>query len=477
MNELWASPAIALGANRLEIVDSTRGRQPATNEDGSILVVLNGEIYNHRELASELEGHDHKIRTTCDTEVIAHAYEEWGSDLFDHLRGMFAVIVHDRCSGRTLLARDPAGVKPLYFGRDRSGCVFAASEAKALVGLVDSAELLLPGHLIESGEAPRAYNTSITASCPSTFADAAEELANVLDVAVGIRIPPDLPFCIFLSGGLDSSLILALAARHRPDVIAITVGMRGSTEISRARELCTFLGVQHEVVEFSFEQLTANYDRVISHLESFEPNLVRASLVTYIMCQRARELGLRVAIAGEGADEQFAGYRDFEDMPPDRLTTTLAAFFSDLHRTQLMRWDKMGMAHTLEVRTPFMDRHVVDLAKKIPVSWKLRPQPRKGRPETKAVLRAAAEGILPEFIRTQEKIPMDEGVTPHGREEWERLLNGYFSALPTPQLSPSLISEFSLRSREEMINLSILTRYTPRGFVSKTRINVRGSLP
>jgi len=471
-DEIWSSPTVALGANRLEIVDPQGGRQPAANESEDVFAVLDGEIYNYRELSRLLVDRGHHFRSKCDTEVVVHAFEEWGVGMCDHLRGMFAFALYDQGRDRILLARDPAGVKPLYVGRDPNGALFASSEAKALIGLANSVDLLPPGHL-HDGTQCIAYDLSQEMPVLENFCDAAAYLRSLVGEAVRVRVPEDLPFAVFLSSGIDSSLILALAAEARPDVIAITFGLPDSAEVEQATQFCRHLRVRHELIELPFSALLDRYEQVIYHLESFEPNLVRAALITHALCERTRKLGIRVALAGEGADELFGGYNDFLELSEEDLERTLCAFFKDLHRTQLLRWDKMGMAHAVEVRTPFMDRKVVSFGRSLPASYKVRRTTQTNLPITKAVLREAAKDFLPMSVRDRVKIPMDDGVAPDGARQWNDLLSSYFERIPQPTIPKAILESFSITGKEETVNLSILLRYFPLEFISTQRITVR----
>ncbi len=470
-NEIWASSMVALGANRLEIVDPLGGKQPATNENSTLFAVLNGEIYNHQELRNHLKSCGHSFKSVCDTEILVHAFEEWGTDLCKELRGMFAFAIYNQKDNSILLARDPTGIKPLYIGYGHN-TLFAASEAKALVGFTDSADLLPPGHVfVGSNSIP--YHSVNEETIGYSFEVAASHLRELLIESLHLRIQKDLPFAIFLSSGIDSSFLLALAAKIRPDVIAISFGLPGSPELVEAAKFCQLLGVRHEAVEMSFDELILRYEKVIYHLESFEPNLVRAALITDALCERARQLGLRVALAGEGADEQFAGYDDFQLLPENELEGALQTFFNDLHRTQLLRWDKIGMAHTLEVRAPFMDSRIVAFAHSLPASCKIGFLPDKAEKFCKTILREAAKGILPETIRLRQKLPMDDGVVAGGGQKWSLLVSKYIESLPIPTLPSSICEQYAIQSREECVNLNILLRYLPPEFISDSRITVR----
>jgi len=333
-----------LAARRLSIVDVAGGHQPIANEDESIHVVFNGEIYNHVELRKELESRGHRFRTKCDTEVIVHAYEEWDLDSLDRLHGMFALAVLDTRRCRLLLARDGPGMKQLYWARTRSGLVFG-SEVKALLasGLispeVDPESIRLyfdagfipapftgfkgirkipPGcFLVMEGGALREDRFWIprytTDSPQKSEEEYAEELEYLLCRAVASHLAADVPVGAFLSGGWDSSLITTFAAQQmsrRIKTFSITFpDDPGADESRYARLVAKHIGADHEETEFRASEAPGMIPHVMRHME--EPNVRAPILLIHQLC-RLGGSRFKAILSGEGSDELFGGYPWFQ---------------------------------------------------------------------------------------------------------------------------------------------------------------------
>jgi asparagine synthase (glutamine-hydrolysing) len=334
----YCDPHVALGHRRLSIIDLTTGRQPIDNEDGSVWVVLNGEIYNHRELRALLETKGHAFKTRSDTEAVVHAYEEWDVACVERLRGMFAFALWDRRRERLLLARDRLGKKPLYYAAVGDRLIFA-SEIKALLefpGLDRSLDLeavsdylsllyiprektifrrvrkLLPGHYLTAGHegtSLRRYWDVHFAPEPTSEVDAAERIAELLSESVGVRLESDVPLGAFLSGGLDSSAVVGMMARRVSPVATASIGFSDPAfdELSYARLAARHFGTDHcdEVVAPSaveaVKALSWYYD---------EPFGDSSAIPTYYVSRLARQR-VTVALSGDGGDESFAGYRRY----------------------------------------------------------------------------------------------------------------------------------------------------------------------
>lgn len=368
-------PGLALGHRRLSIIDLAAGQQPLGNEDASVLTVYNGEIYNHAELRDELIGRGHQFRTRCDTEVIVHAWEEWGERCVGRFRGMFALAVWDRRRGQLFLARDRLGIKPLYYAALPDGRLLFASELKSLLACpelprdIDPAALeeyfafgyvpdprsifaavrkLPPGHLlsVERGYPPGepqpywdvAFAPSDPAHCPS-FAEHVEELATRLGEAVGMRMIADVPLGAFLSGGVDSSTVVALMseASQRPvTACSISFAEQAYDESEYARVVAGHLGLHHHVDEVSSERF-ALVDELARLFD--EPFADPSALPTYEVSRMARR-HVTVALSGDGGDELFAGYRRYQgyarearlrEMLPDGLRRAVFAPLARLY--------------------------------------------------------------------------------------------------------------------------------------------------
>ncbi len=392
-----------LGINRLSIIDLERGEQPLRNEDGDVHVVCNGEIYNHEALASELSA-SHELRTRSDAEVISHLYEDHGDDCVRHLDGMFAFVLYDARRRAFLAARDPLGIKPFYYARDGQRWYFA-SEAKALLAAEvepQSIRILPPGYRLTSRGQERYFEPPTHQSVPNPAMVRA-----LLDHAVRKRLMADVEVGTFLSGGLDSSIITALAHRHKPDLQAITVGMEGTPDVAAARTVAAHLGVDHHVRTFSVDEMIELLPEAIWHVESYNPSMVTGAVVTLMGARLAKDMGLKVVLCGEGSDEIFAGYKAVREMNKPELGDATATLMANLHKTELQRLDRMSMAVSLEARVPFLDLDLVTYALNLPSNVKLRHD--GARRVEKWILRQACEDLLPHEILWREKMPFDQG--------------------------------------------------------------------
>lgn len=408
---IWTGEAVALGHTRLSIIDVASGRQPLGNEDGRLQVVLNGEIYNHAELRRGLEAAGHRFRTRADTEVLVHLFEDHGPAFLPRLRGMFAFAVSD--GRRLLLARDPLGVKPLYYGWSR-GRLFFASEMKALARVTRRMHVFPAGHcaMLERAALPdRPLPTRPYYALPEVgrwdsvpWEQAVDEVRATLAGAVHDRLVADVPVGVLLSGGLDSTLVAALARRMRDGVLhSFATGLEGSPDLAYAEDAARRIGTTHHAAVYTAADVVRALPAVVRALESFDPALVRSAVPMWFVARLARER-VKVVLTGEGADELFAGYDYLAGLAGRALDEELAAITANLHWTNLQRADRMSMAHGLEAREPFLDTRLVDLAFRLPWSFK-RPATGPG----KRVLRAAARSLVPEDVIARPKAKFSQG--------------------------------------------------------------------
>ncbi len=334
-------PGLALGFRRLSIVDLAGGHQPIANEDGTVVLVLNGEIYNHAELRPELEARGHTYRTRSDAEAVVHAYEEWGPDCLERLQGMFAFALHDRPRGRLLLARDRLGIKPLHYAALDDGTVVFGSEIKSLLAhprvpreaseeaaalfvtyrylpsphtLFRGIRKLPPGHrlMVDSGGARLEmwWDVDLSRRFEGTYEDAQEALRAHTEAAVRARLMADVPLGALLSGGLDSSIIVSLmAGMHGGPVKTFSVGFAGAAgndhELPFAREVAGAFHTEHHELVMAERDLPGAILPLIWHMD--EPLVEPAAIPVYLISRLARET-VTVVLTGEGADELFAGY-------------------------------------------------------------------------------------------------------------------------------------------------------------------------
>lgn len=412
-----------LAHQRLAIVDPTSGDQPLYNEDQSIVVTVNGEIYNHEELRAKLKSH--KFRTGSDCEVIAHLYEEYGEDFLDMLDGMFSFVLLDTRDKSFIAARDPIGITPLYMGWGLDGSVWFASEMKALSDDCERFVSFLPGHIYSSkkGGLRRWYNPQWYSECiPSTPYDPLV-LREAFEKAVIKRLMTDVPFGVLLSGGLDSSLVAAVASRHLgqtkvarqwgSQLHTFSVGLKGSPDLKAAREVADYLGTYHHEFHFTVQEGIDALEEVIYHIETYDVTTVRASTPMFLMSRKIRSLGVKMVLSGEGSDEIFGGYLYFHKAPSkEEFHLETCRKIKALHLYDCLRANKSTCAWGLEARVPFLDKNFINVAMDIDPEWKM-IRPDLGRIE-KWVLRNAFDDdqnpYLPKHILYRQKEQFSDGV-------------------------------------------------------------------
>lgn len=397
-----------LGSVRLKIVDSENGQQPFKNETASLAVVFNGEIYNYKSLRTDLISKGHVFFTDCDTEVLTHLYEEYGKDMLLQLDGMFAFIIVDRITNAWFVGRDRHGIKPLYYCQNEESIYFS-SEMKSFADLkVTTYEELSPGSCLTPAGIESFYKYKTSPLFQGSFEDAKNLIRSRLDQAVKKRVATDLPIGVFLSGGLDSSIIYLLCLQYHPDVTAIIIGTPEAEDVRYAISLCKSLNTRYTHVVATDEQLLATIGDTITCIETFELNVVRGSTLSLKLASAAQQLGFKVILCGEGSDEIFGGYGDYLSAATQAEFDTLTlGFMNSLYRTQLLRIDRTGMAYNVEVREPFMDNELVELALCLPLHFKITTSDSK--PLTKFILREAFKDLLPPAIYRRNKMTLMEG--------------------------------------------------------------------
>ena len=394
-------PAV-MGHRRLAIIDPATGIQPLLAE-GDRSLVANGMIYNDRALRAEL-GAD-GFRTGSDSESILRCLIARGPDGVGGLDGMFAFVMQD--GDRLIAGRDPLGIKPLYVGHDE-GAILFASEIKALAPFTDRIRAVPPGSLIDTQGGSRRYYALPPAE--PRFRDLDEAVAalrRTVEASVVKRLRSDVPLGCLLSGGLDSSIVCAVARQHLPELHTFAVGLEGSEDLRAARLVARHLGTIHHELVVDPESVLEELPRVVAHLESFDQDLVRSAVPCWLVSRLAAG-HVKVILTGEGADELFAGYRYHRDYADrSELALELRRSLEAMHDVNLQRVDRMTMAHGLEARVPFLDRDLVALAMRLPVGWKLFSEGE--RRIEKWILRKAFADLLPEEIVWRDKSQFDQG--------------------------------------------------------------------
>lgn len=405
------------GHRRLAIVDPEGSPQPFSHD--GMTWVANGEIYNHRALRLEIDD----TPTSGDCAILGAAWRKYGVDFLAHLDGPFAFTLCDEQSGQWIAARDPYGICPLYVGDHEDGSVWVASEMKALVDVCTSVRIVDPGtYLLGDADGYRAvswYRPSWRRSDDQPRAALAEsELAELLDAAVEKRLMSDVPLGVLLSGGLDSSLVAALAARHlekqgsSEPLHTFSIGLEGAPDLVFAQQVADHIGSRHHTFTFTIEEALDAVPKVIWHLESFEQ--VRTAVPTFLLAQKIHDLGFKVVLSGEGADEIFGGYLYFHRAPDAHAFHEECARKLDrLHLFDVMRANKAPMAHGLELRFPFLDRRLVEAVMAMnPTDKMIAPEataaPRQDM--EKSILRRSFEGLLPEGVLWRQKEQFSDGV-------------------------------------------------------------------
>lgn len=405
-----------LSHERLSIIDLSTGKQPIQGTNNAY-VIHNGEIYNHQAMRDGILKH-HTFRTTCDSEVIVHLYEEYGYDFCNMLDGIFAFVVLDE-DNRFIAGRDPIGVKPMYYGYDKEGNMYFSSEMKSICDQCVEFKAFPPGHYYtrETGFV-KYYNPEWEDFRKATHGNELGELRSVLTAAVKKRLMSDVPLGVLLSGGLDSSLIASIMAKlMRPvgqELHSFSIGTNPEApDIVAARKVAKFLGTTHHEVLFTVEQGLSIIEKLVWHLESYDVTTIRASTPMYFLSKYITDMGIKVVLSGEGADEIFGGYLYFHNAPSleDFQKETIWRV-QRLSTADCLRADKSTMAHGLEARVPFLDKAFLQAAISIRPEFK-RPDRSKGRIE-KAILREAFDDkndpYLPDEILWRQKEQFSDGV-------------------------------------------------------------------
>ncbi len=424
IEETSTSASLLAGTQRLRIVDRDRAVQPWISADGRWLLCYNGEVFNYPALRAELASAGCALRSESDTEVVLEAFLRWGEQAVSRLRGEFAFAIADRTSGRVYLARDPLGVKPLYWSR-RGGCLHVASEIKALVPAAAPVFEVPPGHHGWAGSgaspvlAPYADLTRLGEGLePVEDPDEAAKLIRAaLEDSIRVRTDTDLTVGVILSGGLDSSLTLLHVREMHPDCVALTVGAPGSEDLAYARRLAADLGVPHEVIELSPGGIQlADVREAIRMSELTEYGDIINAVVSVPLFRRVREAGIKVVLTGDGSDELFGGYEMYQRVGAAESRRLFLHKISQLSRTELQRVDRTSMGQGVEARVPFLDLALVELAMRLPVSLKVRDG------QEKWILREAFADLLPGYIRQRPKNPMSHSSGLHERARMYRPL-------------------------------------------------------
>jgi len=423
---------------RLAIVDPDSGDQPLYNEARDIVLGVNGEIYNHIELREKLEERapgKHKFLTGSDCEVLLHLYAEDGPEFLskNEVCGMFAFVLWDMKKEMYLIARDVVGIIPLYMGWATDGSVYVASELKALHPACTRYEEFPPGHLYNSqakerkpAYTPAWWDESLLPTTPLGL----DALREAFEKSVISHLMSDVPYGVLLSGGLDSSLVASIMARHCsrriesggkdqahwPRLHSFSIGLKGSPDLKAAKEVAAYLGTAHHEYVFTIEEGIDAIADVIYHLETFDVTTVRAATPMYLMARRIRATGVKMVLSGEGADEIFGGYLYFHKAPNAKeFHEENVRKVKQLHLYDCLRANKAMMAWGVEARVPFLDRAFMDVALCFDTKQKMCVDATGSKRVEKWVLRKAfdlpdSRAYLPASVLWRQKEQFSDGV-------------------------------------------------------------------
>ncbi len=420
---IYTGGSAILAHERLAIVDPESGRQPLFSPDNKQVLAVNGEIYNHRELRRQYEG-KYRFMTGSDCEVILALYRDYGANFLDRLNGIFAFALYDAGHDEYLIARDPIGVIPLYIGYDDDGTLYVASELKALEGNCRRYGPFPPGHVLSSrdGKIRRYYERDWFSyeAVKDNRADE-EELRRALESAVCRQMMSDVPYGVLLSGGLDSSIISAVAARHAgrrieddgrdaawwPRLHSFAVGLRGAPDLAKARLVADHIGTVHHEINYTIQEGLDALSDVIYFTETYDVTTVRASTPMYLLARVIKSMGIKMVLSGEGADEVFGGYLYFHKAPSAQaFHEETVRKLSKLHQYDCLRANKSLAAWGVEGRVPFLDKEFLDVAMRVNPSAKMCP----GDVMEKKILRSAFADMLPEEVAWRQKEQFSDGV-------------------------------------------------------------------
>lgn len=419
---IYSCDKAILAHERLAIVDIEHGAQPLLSQDESIILAVNGEIYNHKELKAEL-GDKYSYQTNSDCEVILSLYQEYGADFLDKLNGIFAFVLYDKTKDLYLIGRDHMGIIPLYTGLDAEGNFYIASEMKALMPVCKTVETFKPGHYMTSSEGYVHYYQRDWREFDAVKDNPAsvEELRDALEASVKRQLMSDVPYGVLLSGGLDSSVISAITqtfAKRRieddgessawwPQLHSFAVGLEGAPDLIAAKKVADAIGTIHHEITFTFQDGIDAIKDVIYHLETYDVTTIRAATPMYLMARKIKAMGIKMVLSGEGADELFGGYLYFHKAPnAQAFHEELVRKLDKLHLFDCLRANKAMAAWGLEARVPFLDKEFMDVAMRINPEAKMS---KDGKIE-KHILRQAFEHKLPKEVAWRQKEQFSDGV-------------------------------------------------------------------
>lgn len=421
---IYCGDKAVLAHERLSIVDITSGGQPLYSKDKKLVLAVNGEIYNHRSIRAKYAD-KYEFQSQSDCEVLLALYQDKGIDMLEDLNGIFAFALFDIENNRYIIGRDHMGIIPLYIGYDKAGQLYVASELKALEGFCPNIKEFPAGHYLDSreGEVKQWYKRDWMAydNVKDNPTDI-DVLRKGLEDAVHRQLMSDVPYGVLLSGGLDSSIISAVAKKFAarrvendneteawwPQLHSFAIGLKGAPDLIAARKVAEHIGTVHHEINFTVEEALDALSDVIYHIETYDVTTVRASTPMYLLARFIKSMGVKMVLSGEGSDEIFGGYLYFHKAPDAKaLHEETVRKLDKLHLYDCLRANKTLSAWGVEGRVPFLDKEFMDIAMRINPADKMCG--RNGKIE-KHILRQAFEGYLPESVTWRQKEQFSDGV-------------------------------------------------------------------
>ena len=481
---IYSGGTAILAHERLSIVDPESGKQPLFSPDGKQVLAVNGEIYNHKDIRRQYKGR-YAFQTGSDCEVILALYREWRATVngntssvpvsfLESLSGIFAFALYDEERDEFLIARDPIGVIPLYIGYDADGKVYVASELKALEGQCERYEPFLPGCYYWSREPGiRRYYVRDWMNYGNVKDNDAsvEDIQNALEDAVRRQLMSDVPYGVLLSGGLDSSVISAIAQKYAPHRIeddsqspaywprlhSFAVGLKGAPDLEKARMVADYIGTVHHEINYTIQEGLDAIRDVIYYIETYDVTTVRASTPMYLLARVIKSMGIKMVLSGEGADEIFGGYLYFHKAPnAEEFHEETVRKLSKLYMYDCLRANKSLSAWGVEGRVPFLDKEFLDVAMRTNPSAKMCP----GKEIEKKIVREAFAGMLPEAVAWRQKEQFSDGVG----YSWIDTLKKITSAQVTDEQMAHAAERFPVNTplcKEEYYYRSIFAEHFP----------------
>ena len=470
---IYCGGSAILAHERLSIVDPESGGQPLYSPDKKQVLAVNGEIYNHRDIRKQFEG-KYEFQTGSDCEVILALYRENGINFLEDLNGIFAFALYDEEKDDFLIARDPIGVIPLYIGYDSDGKVYCASELKALEGFCERYEPFLPGHYYWSkeGKMTRWYTRDwMSYDAVKNNPASVSAIHDALEAAVKRQLMSDVPYGVLLSGGLDSSVISAIAKKFAarrietdgkkdawwPQLHSFAVGLKGAPDLIKAREVADYIGTVHHEINYTIQEGLDAVRDVIYFIETYDVTTVRASTPMYLLARVIKSMGIKMVLSGEGADEVFGGYLYFHKAPDAKaFHEETVRKLSKLYLYDCLRANKSLSAWGVEGRVPFLDKEFLDVAMRTNPEAKMCP----GKTIEKKIVREAFADMLPESVAWRQKEQFSDGVG----YSWIDTLKEITSKAVTDEQMAHAAERFPINTpmnKEEYYYRSIFEEYFP----------------